>query len=94
MGIQSPAPREVKIKAVLDTNVVISGIFWKGTPFEILKAWQEQRFHLVISGPILREYRRVLAEMASERTSPVQAGNRHLQRRFSARTRRSHGIHL
>jgi len=71
MGIQSPAPREVKIKAVLDTNVVISGIFWKGTPFEILKAWQEQRFHLVISVPILQEYGRVLAEMAGERTSPV-----------------------
>ena len=29
------------IKAILDTNVIISGIFWKGAPFEILKAWQE-----------------------------------------------------
>ncbi len=28
------------IKAILDTNVIISGIFWKGAPFEILKAWQ------------------------------------------------------
>jgi len=39
----------VKIKAILDTNVFISGVFWKGTPFEILKAWQEQRFRLAIS---------------------------------------------
>jgi predicted nucleic acid-binding protein len=30
----------VTIKAILDTNVIISGIFWKGAPFEILKAWQ------------------------------------------------------
>lgn len=58
------------IKTILDTNVVISGIFWKGPPFEILTAWQKQRFHLVISLPILYEYRRVLAEM-TKRASPV-----------------------
>jgi uncharacterized protein len=52
----------VKIKAILDTNVFISGVFWKGPPFEILKAWQEQRFRLAISPPILDEYRRVLDE--------------------------------
>ena len=59
------------IKAILDTNVVISGIFWKGPPFRVLEAWQEQRFRLVISVPILEEYRRVLAEMAGEHLSPV-----------------------
>jgi predicted nucleic acid-binding protein len=47
----------VKIKAILDTNVFISGVFWKG--LEILKAWQEQRFRVAISPPILDEYRRV-----------------------------------
>ena len=59
------------IKAILDTNVVISGIFWKGTPFEILKAWQEQRFRLAISLPILDEYGRVLEEMTKKRPSTV-----------------------
>jgi predicted nucleic acid-binding protein len=49
----------VTIKAILDTNVLISGIFWKGVPFEILKAWQKHRFRLVISLPILYEYHRV-----------------------------------
>jgi predicted nucleic acid-binding protein len=34
----------VTIKAILDTNVIISGIFWMGAPFEILKAWQEHPF--------------------------------------------------
>lgn len=59
------------IKAILDTNVIISGIFWKGAPFEILKAWQKQRFGLAISLPILDEYRRVLNEMTKKRPFPV-----------------------
>jgi uncharacterized protein len=61
----------VKIKAVLDTNVVVSGIFWKGAPFEILEAWQNRRFLLAISPPILDEYRRVLDEMTKRRPIPV-----------------------
>ena len=61
----------MKIKAILDTNVFISGVFWKGPPFEILKAWQEQRFRLAISPPILDEYRRVLDEMMKKRPLPV-----------------------
>jgi len=61
----------VTIKAILDTNVRISGIFWKGTPFEILKAWQGQRFRLAISPPILVEYRRVLEEITTKRPFPV-----------------------
>lgn len=61
----------MKIKAVLDTNVFISGVFWKGPPFEILKAWQEERFRLAISLPILQEYRRVLDELTKERAVPV-----------------------
>jgi uncharacterized protein len=59
------------IRAVLDTNVLVSGIFWKGTPFEILQAWQGRRFHLVISRPILHEYTRVLEEMTKKRPSAV-----------------------
>ena len=59
------------IKAILDTNVLISGIFWKGAPFQILKAWQGRRFRLAISLPILDEYRRVLEEMTRKRPSAV-----------------------
>jgi len=61
----------VKIKAILDTNVFISGVFWKGPPFEILKAWQEQRFRLAISPPILDEYGRVFDELTKQRAMPV-----------------------
>lgn len=57
------------IRAILDTNVLISGIFWKGAPFEILRAWQKRCFHLIISPSIFEEYRRVLDEMTRKRVS-------------------------
>ena len=58
-------------KAVLDTNVLISGTFWKGPPFEILLAWQKRRFQMAISLPILDEYRRVTVEMTRKRPFPA-----------------------
>lgn len=47
------------MRLVLDTNVVISGIFFAGPPYQILKAWREGKIHLLISEEILAEYRRV-----------------------------------
>jgi putative PIN family toxin of toxin-antitoxin system len=57
----------VKIRAVLDTNVLVSGVFWEGAPFEILVAWRKSIFTLVVSPAILDEYRRVLLEMTKKR---------------------------
>jgi putative PIN family toxin of toxin-antitoxin system len=49
------------IRAVLDTNVIVSGILSEeGVPGRILKTWLEDRFHLVTSRAILEELRRVL----------------------------------
>lgn len=53
------------MRAVLDTNVVISGIFFGGTPGRILEAWQAGRFRLVTSPAILDEYRRVAKELGA-----------------------------
>lgn len=47
------------MKAVLDTNVFVSGVFFSGPPFEILNAWRQGRLQLVVSADILDEYRRV-----------------------------------
>ena len=44
------------MKIVLDTNVLISGIFWQGVPSEILKAWSAGKMTLCISPEILDEY--------------------------------------
>ena len=47
------------MKVVLDTNVLMSGIFWQGTPHKILLNWYEGHFNLALSLEIANEYRRV-----------------------------------
>jgi putative PIN family toxin of toxin-antitoxin system len=48
-------------RAVLDTNVIVSGtILSAGAPADILTAWRERRFDLVIGPTILSELDRVL----------------------------------
>lgn len=54
------------MRVVLDTNVFISGVFFKGSPYQILAAWQEGGIELVISTEILDEYRRVGEILAAE----------------------------
>ena len=49
---------------VLDTNVLLPGIFFGGVPGRILDAWQAGRLELVLSPAILAEYRRTGAELA------------------------------
>lgn len=53
------------MKIVLDTNVFVSGIFYSGSPYQILKLWHENKIQLVISAEILEEYLRV-AEILRE----------------------------
>lgn len=55
------------LKVVIDTNVFVSGVFFSGPPYEILKAWQEGEFELVVSQEILDEYRRVGEILSVER---------------------------
>lgn len=47
------------MRVVLDTNVFISGIFFSGPPYQILKSWRDGIIKLVVSVEILDEYRRV-----------------------------------
>lgn len=47
------------MKIVLDTNVFVSGVFFSGPPYQILKAWRDGKVQLVISQEILEEYQRV-----------------------------------
>jgi len=51
------------MKIVLDTNVFISGIFFTGPPYQILKAWRDGRVQLLVSPSILDEYQRIGAEL-------------------------------
>jgi putative PIN family toxin of toxin-antitoxin system len=54
------------VKAILDTNVLISGIFFSGVPSEILSAWRDEKIELIVSPEILEEYRRVGEEMETK----------------------------
>lgn len=44
------------MKCVLDTNVLISGIFFGGQPRVVLDAWAADRFELILSPAIFDEY--------------------------------------
>ncbi len=52
------------MKVVLDTNVLVSGIFFGGLPHRILEAWRDGKIQLLLSPAILEEYRRVMTELA------------------------------
>ncbi|MBD3334612.1 MAG: putative toxin-antitoxin system toxin component, PIN family [Candidatus Eisenbacteria bacterium] len=54
------------MKIVLDTNVFISGIFYRGAPHRILRAWRDRRLTIVFSPAILDEYRRVGDRLARQ----------------------------
>lgn len=49
------------IRAVLDTNVVLSALLFSGPPSHLVSAWQSGRLRPVVSAPVLDEYIRVLA---------------------------------
>jgi putative PIN family toxin of toxin-antitoxin system len=51
------------VKVVLDTNVVVSGIFFSGPPREILHSWIRGKIQLLITPEIFEEYQRVAAEL-------------------------------
>lgn len=48
------------MKVVLDTNVLISGIFWKGTPYKILDLWVQGHIKVFASKKMLEEYFEIL----------------------------------
>jgi uncharacterized protein len=51
----------VTLRAVLDTNVLVSGLGWNGPPAAILDAVSDGRVVLIASASLLDELRRVLA---------------------------------
>jgi putative PIN family toxin of toxin-antitoxin system len=54
------------LKAVIDTTVWISGIFWHGLPHQILEMWKAGDFEIIVSEAILTEIERKLSEKAIE----------------------------
>lgn len=54
------------IPLVIDTGVLVSGIFWRREPHQCVKAWVQGLAALVVSAPIFAEYDRVLREVKAE----------------------------
>jgi len=54
------------VKIVLDTNVFISGVFFGGPPYQILDAWRQGKFDIVLSEEIFDEYQRIATELSRQ----------------------------
>jgi len=48
------------VKVVLDTNILVSGLLWRGAPYRCLLALRAGLADLILSPPILDEFRNVL----------------------------------
>jgi uncharacterized protein len=50
------------VRAVVDTNLIVSGIVMaRGQPLQLVDAWHDRAFVLLVSAPLRAEYERVLA---------------------------------
>jgi len=54
------------ITAVLDTGVVVAGIFWKSEPHQCLVAVARRKFALALTDPVFDEYVRVAWRLKRE----------------------------
>jgi putative PIN family toxin of toxin-antitoxin system len=54
------------VKVVLDTNVLISSIFFSDPPHHILEAWRKAEVQFVMSPDIIEEYYRVSRKLADQ----------------------------
>ena len=54
------------MRVLLDTNVLVSAIFFGGRPRDILDAWVEGRFELIVSPALYDEYARVCERLAQK----------------------------
>jgi len=58
------------IKVILDTNIVISGYIWGGTPGKVLAKWSSKEFSLVISPKIVEEYAECMERICTRYKQP------------------------
>ena len=63
-----------KKRIVVDTNVLISAVFFKGKPDVILEAWRTGKLEILLSEEILKEYAEVLKRLSEKYPSIDTSG--------------------
>lgn len=51
---------------VMDTGVLVAGLYWRTEAHRCLQAWQQGVFHLAVSDPVFDEYRQVAWRVKEE----------------------------
>jgi putative PIN family toxin of toxin-antitoxin system len=54
------------LRVVLDTNVLMSGVFFGGRPYRVLESWRAGKVEIAVSEGILEEYRSVGDRLSRE----------------------------
>ena len=68
------------MRIVVDTNVIVSGVFFGGVPRRILEYWRDEAFDLISSPEILEEYEDVLNRLEKKsKTSKGQLASRFMK---------------
>lgn len=62
------------MRVVVDTNVLISAIFFKGKPDVILEAWRTRKLEIILSADILNEYSKVMERLSLKFPSVESSG--------------------
>jgi putative PIN family toxin of toxin-antitoxin system len=55
----------------MDTNVLVSGIFWKGKPGRLIDDWVSGIHAILVTPEIITEYVRVIRELAARRDPDI-----------------------
>ena len=58
--------RREKIRAVIDTSVLVAGVFWRGSARQCLVRFARREFELVVSEAILQEYAETAWDVKNE----------------------------
>ncbi len=62
------------MRVIIDTNVLISAIFFKGKPDIILEAWRTGDLEIILSTDILKEYSEVMKRLSAKFPSVETSG--------------------
>ena len=61
------------MRIIVDTNVLASGLFFKGIPFKILQGIKQGKYKTIVSQDIVDEYKRTVDKLADRFPNVINA---------------------